>query len=189
MGRLAGIEISHLVLRDLNIKQADKFFEHIQENREIYEDTIPFVSKTCSVAAMSEVIARNIKRQEEGVAEFYTLWDGDRMAGYFLVRDKDDEAKWAEIGYLIGKEWQRKGISKQICDLLIEELFINQEMGKVVICCNDDNPASIGMAKKLGFQMEGNIRNHFVVNGKIRNMLYFGLLKEEWITCRKMQTN
>jgi RimJ/RimL family protein N-acetyltransferase len=49
-----------------------------------------------------------------------------------------------------------------------------------VICCNDDNQASIAMAKKLGFQLEGNIRKHFVVNGKIRNMLYFGLLKEEW---------
>ncbi len=180
MGRLAGIVIDHLVLKDLGTDQADRFFEHIQENLEDYSDTIPFVSRTHTAATMREIIARNLQRQAEGESELYTLWDGDRMAGYFLVREKEKEAKWAEIGYMIGKEWRGKGITKKICDLLIEELFVQQGMQKVVICCNDDNLASIGMAKKLGFQLEGNLRNHYVVNGKTRNMLYFGLLKEEW---------
>ena len=180
MARLAGTAFGHLVLKDLNMEQADSFFEHIEENRDAYDDTIPFVSKTHTVAAMREVMARNLRRQAEGIAEFYTLWDGPRLAGYFLVREKNKEAKWAEIGYMIGKQWRGQGLSKQICGLLINELFDNQDMHKIVICCNADNLASIGLAKKLGFQEEGNIRNHFVVNGKIRNMLYFGLLKEEW---------
>ena len=180
MGRLTGIVIQNLSMKDLSLEQADRFFEHIQENREAYTDTIPFVSGTRTAAAMREIIARNLKRQAEGEAEFYTLWDEERMAGYFLIREKEKEAKWAEIGYMLGKEWRGKGISKKICDLLLEELFVNQGMLKVVICCNDDNFASIGMAKKLGFRLEGNLRNHYIVNGKIRNMLYFGLLKEEW---------
>ena len=180
MGRLAGKVIDDLVLKDLSLEQAECFFEHIEENRESYTDTIPFVSRTRTAAAMGELIARNLKKQADGEAEFYTLWDKDRMAGYFLIREKDKEAGWAEIGYMIGKEWRGKGITKKICDLLLEELFVQQAMQKVVICCNDDNFASIGMAKKLGFRLEGNLRNHFVVNGKVRNMLYFGLLKEEW---------
>ena len=179
MGNLAGTVIQNLILKDLSMDQADQFFRHIEENRASYTDTIPFVSNTHSAAAMRENIARNIQRQTEGISEFYTLWDNDRMAGYFLVREKDLEARWAEIGYMIGKEWQGRGISQKICTLLIDELFDLQAMQKIVICCNDDNLASIGLAKKLGFQLEGNIRKHFVVNGKLRNMLYFGLLKEE----------
>jgi ribosomal-protein-serine acetyltransferase len=180
MGRLAGVMVDHLVLKDLSLEQAEPFFEHIQANRDAYDDTIPFVSRTHSAETMRENIARNLKRQETGEAELYTLWDGERMAGYFLVREKEPEARWAEIGYMIGKEWRGKGITKNICDLIIEELFDQQGMQKIVICCNDDNLASIGMAKKLGFRLEGNLRNHFVVNGKVRNMLCFGLLKEEW---------
>lgn len=180
MGRLAGKEINNLVLKDLSIEQAGCFYAHIQENRASYSDAIPFVSRTHTAAEMRENIARNLSRQEKGEAEFYTLWDKDRMAGYFLVREKEKDAQWAEIGYMLGKEWREQGISKKICDLLLEELFVNQKILKVVICCNDDNLASIGMAKKLGFQIEGNLRNHFVVNGKVRNMLYFGLLKTEW---------
>jgi ribosomal-protein-serine acetyltransferase len=185
MGQLAGTMIQNLVLKDLSLEQAERFFEHIQENRDAYDDTIPFVSRTHTADAMRENIARNLKRQEEGEAELYTLWDGERMAGYFLIREKEREARWAEIGYMIGREWRGKGTSRQICDLLIEDLFDRQGMQKVVICCNDDNVASIGLAKKLGFRLEGNIRNHFVVNGKVRAMLYFGLLKEEWLEQRK----
>jgi RimJ/RimL family protein N-acetyltransferase len=184
MGNLAGTKIDSLILRDLSLDQADLFFEHFQENRDIYVDVIPFVSRTHDVADIRETITRSLRRQAEGIADPYTLWDGERMAGFFLVREKDRDAKWGEIGYMIGKEWQGQGISKRICDLLIEDLFIHQGMQKVVICCNDDNLASMGMAKKLGFRQEGNLRNHFVVNGKLRNMLYWGLLKEEWLAQR-----
>jgi RimJ/RimL family protein N-acetyltransferase len=180
MGKLTGTVIDGLILKDLSVEQSERFFEHVQENRDIYSDTIPFVSRTHTPAEMRRNIARNLKRQAKGISELYTLWDGERMAGYFLIREKEEEAKWAEIGYMLGKQWQRKGITHKICALLIEELFLNQGMLKVVICCNDDNLASIGVAKSLGFTLEGNLRHHYVVNGKLRNMLYFGLLKEKW---------
>lgn len=180
MGSLAGTTIHGLMLKDLNIDQTEGFFAHVEENREIYADTIPFVSGVLSVEEMRERISLNLKRVEEGISELYTLWDGARMAGYFLVREKDADAGWAEIGYMIGREWQGKGISKQICQLLITDLFRNQGMQKVVICCSKDNAASIGLAKSLGFQLEGDLRRHIRVNGKVHNLLYFGLLKEEW---------
>jgi ribosomal-protein-serine acetyltransferase len=181
MGKLAGTVIEGLVLQDLCIEQAERYFEHVQENRDIYTDTIPYVSKTHTITEMRENIVRNLKRQADGLSEFYTLWDGERMAGLYLIREKEEEAKWAEIGYMLGRQWQRKGITQKICGLLIKELFTDQGMQKVVICCNDDNLASSGVAIKLGFHLEGTLRNHYVVNGKLRNMLYFGLLKEEWL--------
>lgn len=180
MAKLNGININGLILKALAPDQAEGFFEHIEANRARYSDTIPFVSRTHSVEEMRENILRNLKRQDEGVSELYTLWDGERMAGYFLIREMEKEAGWAEIGYMIGAEWQGKGITLHICHLLIEELFNEHGMTKIVICCNDDNLASIGVAKKLGFTLEGTLRQHYVVNGKLRNMCYFGLLKEEW---------
>lgn len=174
------ILIENLILKDLSLDQAERFFEHIEENRAIYSDTIPFVSRTHTLSDMREVLSRNLKRQEEGLSEFYTLWEGERMAGYYLIREIEQDAQWAEIGYMLGRDWQHRGITKKICSLLIEELFLERGMQKIVICCNDDNLGSIGVARSLGFRLEGNLRNHFVVNGKLRNMLYFGLLKEEW---------
>lgn len=180
MGTVAGTTIDGLVLRNLAPGQADAFFRHIEENRDSYSDTIPFVSATRDIEAMRTHIARNLERQATGSAEFYSLWDEDRMAGLFLVREKDLSARWAEIGYMLGRPWRGKGVTEAICGRLLSELFGAQEMNKVVICCNDDNAASVGIARKLGFTLEGTLRDHFVVNGKVRNMLYFGLLRDEW---------
>lgn len=180
MTTLAGTVIDGLVLKGLAADQAEAFFAHIEANRGQYADTIPFVSRTLDVETMRQNILRNLKRQDEGLADLYTLWDGDTMAGYFLVREKEPDARWAEIGYMVGKAWQGKGIAKRLCRLMLQDLFDTQRMQKVVICCNDDNEASIGMARSLGFREEGRIRNHYVVNGKLRTMLSFGLLKNEW---------
>ena len=180
MSKLAGTVINNLELKDLSLDQAEAFLKHVNENRAIYSDFIPFVSKTHSLTDMLEVISRALKRQQEGLSEFYTLWDGERMAGYYLIREIEREARWAEIGYMLGSEWQHRGITKKVCTLLINELFNDYDMQKIVICCIDSNLGSIGVAKSLGFQLEGNLRNHFVVNEKLCSMLSFGLLKKEW---------
>lgn len=180
MGRLAGQTYAGLVLTDLALDQADAFLAHINTNRDAFVDAIPFVARTHDVATMRQNIERNLVRQAEGIGEFYTLWDGATMAGYFLVREKNPEALWAEIGYMIDTNWAGKGITTNICRDLINDLFDNQGMSKIAICCNDTNVASIAVARRLGFMLEGTIRQFFVVNGKLRNMMYFGLLREEW---------
>lgn len=180
MGMLNGTQVANLVLRDLAIDQAEAFFDHIEENRDSYQDTIPFVSRTLTCDQMRENITRNLQRQEEGAAEFYTLWDGPQMAGYFLLVARETQARWAEIGYMLGSRWRGRHIALEVCRLLLEKIFVTEGLQKAVLHCHDENRASMALATKLGFQLEGRLRNHSAVNGKLRNMLCFGLLREEW---------
>ena len=180
MGRLSGTRVNDLELRDLSEDQAEAFFDHVERNRAIYADFIPFVSRTRDLPAMRRTVEQNLARQAQGLAEFYTLWSGERMAGYFLVREKDPDARWAEIGYMLGREWHRQGITARICTLLIDDLFQHQGMDRIVLACAGANTASIGVGAKLGFTLEGRLRNHCVMNGKRDDMVYMGLLKSEW---------
>ncbi|MGE4260426.1 GNAT family N-acetyltransferase [Shewanella fodinae] len=169
-----------LMLKPLQQQQAEAFLAHINDNRDIYEEVIPFVSRTHNLAQMQTVISANLTRQSQGEALFYTLWDGEVMAGYLLVREINRDANWAEIGYMLGKQWQRQGITTMACRWLIERLFASG-LDKIALCCNDDNQGSIAIAEKLGFKLEGILRQYFVVNGKRRNMCCYGLLKDEWL--------
>lgn len=175
-----GMMIGPLQLKRLELAQAPAFFSHIEQQRAIYEDTIPFVSRTHTLEQLSDLLRINIEKQHCGEALFYTLWQQQQMAGYVLVREIDAEARWAEIGYMLGKQWHGQGIVTLACRVLIAHLFEQLGMDKVVICCNDDNHASIAVAKRLGFQHEGTLRQHFVVNGIRRNLSYYGLLHSEW---------
>ncbi|KFZ36570.1 hypothetical protein HR45_15670 [Shewanella mangrovi] len=180
MALSTGMMIGPLQLKALHIQDAAAFFEHIEQNRAIYEDTIPFVSRTHSLEQVAALLNANLAKQQCGEALFYTLWHEQQIAGYLLVREIEPQARWAEIGYMLGREWHGKGIMTLACKLLIEHLFTTLAMDKVVICCNDDNKASITMAQRLGFTLEGTLRQYFVVNGVRRNMCSYGLLKHEW---------
>ncbi|MDF0532915.1 GNAT family N-acetyltransferase [Shewanella yunxiaonensis] len=173
------ITFGPLALKPLCVQQADAFLVHINDNRDVYEDVIPFVSRTHDLRDMQAVISGNLDRQSQGLGHYYTLWDGDTMAGYLLVREINHDANWAEIGYMLGTKWQRRGITTMACHWLIEQLLASG-IDKIALCCNDDNLGSMAVAEKLGFKLEGNLRQYFIVNGKRRNMCCYGLLKEEW---------
>ena len=138
------------------------------------------MSKTTSVDDAKALIRRCMERYAAGVGLFYTLWDGPAMIAHVLAREIEREAKWAEIGYMIDEAYAGRGIIKESCIALIRHLFDEYGMDKIVICCTDDNEKSKALAERLGFSLEGTIRNHFVVNGTVRNMLHYGLLKSEW---------
>ena len=160
--------------------QAQALYDLVERNRAFFVDWIPFVSKTTDVSDVEALIRRCLERFAAGEGLFFTLWDGSTMVAHVLAREIDREAKWAEIGYMIDEAYTRRGIIKESCTMLIRHLFDEQRMDKIVICCSDDNERSKALAARLGFVLEGTIRNHFVVNGAVRSMLHYGLLKSEW---------
>jgi len=177
---LAGLWVGGLELRPLHLDQLEAFWAHVEADRPSYSDTIPFVSRTPHLEALRQNLVRNLGRQDQGLADFFTLWDGDRMAGYFLVLEKNLEARWAEIGYMVGTPWRGRGLAVTVGRLLLADLFGRQGMDKAVLCCDGDNEASQAVARRLGFRLEGVLRRHMVVNGRVRNLAHFGLLREEW---------
>lgn len=169
-----------VTLRPLDLWHMDRMFDFVARNRDFFIDWIPFVSKVDTRESLEDLMRTNLDKQVQKKGLFYTLWDKDRMIGYVLARDIDSDAKWAEIGYMIDKEYAGRGLVKKSCIRLIDYLFGELGMEKIDICCNEGNEASKALAKSLGFSLEGNIRNHMVVNGKRSSMLCYGLLKKEY---------
>ncbi len=61
-----------------------------------------------------------------------------------------------ELGYLIGKQYQKKGYATEVCEAILA--YAKEEIGINELHCfiHPDNHASLHLAKKLGFQMAEN---------------------------------
>lgn len=59
-----------------------------------------------------------------------------------------------ELGYVIGKPWQGKGIATEVCSGVLK--YAADEFGfeKVMTLIQEGNKASLQVAKKLGFQVQ-----------------------------------
>lgn len=85
-----------------------------------------------------------------------------------------------EIGYFIKKENRGKGYATESCKLIINYGFDKLKFRKIYADTDADNLISQKLLKKLGFKVEGVIREKNLVHGKWMNEIDFGLLKSEW---------
>jgi ribosomal-protein-serine acetyltransferase len=163
----------------MEAQYANKYLEFVQRNRDHLINWVPFISKVKGIDEINDYIEKYLEKSKNGVGALYGLWENEELIGSVVIREMDKEAKWAEIGYMIDEKYQGKGITKRACIKLIDYIFDDLEMGKVEICCDENNIGSSKLAESLGFVLEGTIRNHVMVNKRVGNMRYYGLLRNE----------
>lgn len=86
----------------------------------------------------------------------------------------------AEIGYMVGEEYHGQGIATAGLRLFLRELFARTELRRVIALVHEENRASCRVLEKLGFEQEGLLRDHFIIQGQPVNEIYFALLRKDW---------
>lgn len=89
----------------------------------------------------------------------------------------------AEIAVLLGeKEYWSKGYAYEAMLLLIKHAFYELNLNRVYYGTSEDNLGMQKLAEKIGFQKEGRRRKALYKHGKYKDILEYGILKEEFIT-------
>lgn len=92
----------------------------------------------------------------------------------------DNVNRKAEIGYWINKEYEGRGIITKCCRVLINYLFDKLELNRVQINCNVNNVKSRAVPERLGFTLEGKLREVELLNGRFGDWAIYGMLRSEW---------
>ncbi|MBR4085773.1 MAG: GNAT family N-acetyltransferase [Lachnospiraceae bacterium] len=58
-----------------------------------------------------------------------------------------------ELGYVLGLPWQGKGLAKEVCEGILKYAKEELEITQLQVLIQEENEASIGLAKRLGFCM------------------------------------
>jgi RimJ/RimL family protein N-acetyltransferase len=87
----------------------------------------------------------------------------------------------AEMGIYIGEtEYRGKGIGQESLQLILSYAFGSLRLQKVYLRVLQSNLAAIRLYQQQGFMLEGTLRNHFWNNGQYENVLFMGLLADEY---------
>lgn len=92
----------------------------------------------------------------------------------------DIHCKSAMFGYWLGEPFWGKGIATQAVKTLVNYLFTHHDLLRVYAGVFAWNPASGRVLEKAGFTLEGRFRQHVFKDGKVTDLLTYGLLREEW---------
>lgn len=102
-------------------------------------------------------------------------------AGAIGFHNLDTTNRLAEIGYWLGGEFEGRGIITRCCRAVIRHVFETMQLNRVQINCNIENVRSRAVPERLGFKLEGVLRQVEFLNDRFGDWAVYGLLREEWL--------
>jgi RimJ/RimL family protein N-acetyltransferase len=85
-----------------------------------------------------------------------------------------------EIGYFFVPSERGKGYGTEAVQLMVDYLFLSQNIVRIEATTNVGNKASQRVLEKAGFRIEGTIRKLYFVRGVWTDYYLYSILREEW---------
>ena len=103
-----------------------------------------------------------------------------QIIGIISLDHVNYEHKNAELGYWLGKKYWGQGIAKEAIRLILRYGFKELKLKRVYARVMQPNIASAKLLEKSGFTYEGTMREMLYRRKQWLDMLWFGILKEEF---------
>ena len=112
--------------------------------------------------------------------------DEDRTIGFLDLAGFDWHARSAWVGIGIGEpEFRGKGYGSDAMNVLARYAFQQLNLNRINLTVFGYNPRAIRSYEKVGFVHEGSERQWLNREGQRWDMLYMGLLREDWLALQK----
>lgn len=86
----------------------------------------------------------------------------------------------AELGYGLGPNHWGQGYAQEAVRALLDWGFGTLNLHRVEADIDPANTASAALLTRLGFQLEGRLRERWIVDGVMSDSAMYGLLAREW---------
>ncbi|MFC0604996.1 GNAT family N-acetyltransferase [Winogradskyella pulchriflava] len=158
--------------------ESEAFFYLIENNRNRLEDF--FAGTVAKTLTLEDALTYGEEIQERISQQSYfpfliTDTTTDTFVGLVDVKNISWDIPKAELGYFIDANYQGKGLTSKAFKLVIDYLIETYKFKKMLCRVGSKNTASINVALKNNFQLEGTIRNDYkTTKGEIVDLNYYG---------------
>lgn len=137
-----------------------------------------------SRADMLAYVESALEAREAGTAlPFVTILQSEnRIIGSTRFANFDEASQRVEIGWTwLNPRWQRTGANTEAKLLMLAYAFEALGLNRVEFKTDAINQRSRNALLGIGAKEEGTLRSHMVVwNGRIRDSVYFSVIRPEW---------
>ena len=167
-------------LRQVEERDAEPLFALTERNRAYLRQWLPWVDHTHSPEDTRRFIMGALSQYHSNRGPSAAIWIRGAAAGSVGCHPIDWANRTCSIGYWLDAAQQGKGIVSQCSAALIDYLFDEMKLHRVVIQCGVGNTKSCGIPQRLGFTREGVAREAEWVNDRWVDLVVWGMLEEQW---------
>ncbi len=178
--RFPELTTPRLRLRELRLSDAEALFA-IKSDFEVtrHYSAEPLQSINESLSWIQNRLADYAKRNS--LVWAITRKDEDRLIGTCLFWHWDFGSNCVEIGYELNPLYNRQGMMAEAASAVVGLGFEKLDLHRIEAETSIENEPSRKLLEKLGFTLEGTLRERNLFRGKYHDECYYGLLREEWL--------
>jgi ribosomal-protein-serine acetyltransferase len=169
-----------LELRLLEERHAPTVFALVEQDRAYLREWLSWVDKT---QAEDDIVAF-IRASLEGFAAnkgfVAGMWWQQQFVGVIGTHNVDWINRRCEVGYWVGRRFQGQGIVTDATRAVVTHLLGEMDLHRVSILCATGNDKSAAIPQRLGFTLEGSMREGGFLNGRYVDLRMFAMLQGDW---------
>ena len=169
-----------LDLRLLEERHAAEVFALVNQDRAYLRQWLPWVDSTLTVDDSVAFIRAALEQFAAGDGVTTGIWHRKHFAGVIGTHRIQKFNRKVELGYWLGEASQGHGLVNDSCRAMITHLFEEHGLNRVEIHCAVSNLKSAAVPRRLGFQLDGTLRNGNYAGWRFHDLYVFGMLKRDW---------
>jgi len=160
----------------LKVDDAAEMFDIVERNRDHFRSFLTWIDGCTDVSHIASSIADSIKQGSHRYGIFYK----GQLVGTINFHGTDKSNMSDGVGYWLDAAHQGNGIMTAATHQLLAIGFGQLGLNTIRIKCAVDNLASRGIPERLGFTLEGVLRQNQYLNGQYVDMALYSLLASEF---------
>jgi len=170
-----------LMLKEIQLNDANAIFEIIDRQREYLREWLPFIDYTKHAGDTRAYILSLYDRPYDRRDLVFSIWYQGKVVGLMGLKGTDRDNHKTEIGYWLSSDLQGKGIVTKSCYRLTKYLFENMAMNRIQIRVGVANVKSKKIPKRLGYKFEGIERCGELLLSGYTDLEVYSMLKSEFV--------
>ncbi|MBD0369570.1 MAG: GNAT family N-acetyltransferase [Pyrinomonadaceae bacterium] len=162
------------------VRHAEEVYQLVKDNYDYLRQWLPWLDEDYALEHARDVIKQNLLNLSENKGFSMRILFQKRMAGNISYNFIDWRHRRTEIGYWLAAPFQGKGIMTKACRALIDNAFHEMKLNRVEICCVVENKRSRMIPERLGFTLEGVLRQGEWLHDSFHDLAVYSTLASEW---------
>jgi ribosomal-protein-serine acetyltransferase len=171
----------NIILRILSGRDAAPLFTITDQSRDYLKRWLPWVDDTRTVDDSFMFIKSSLEIYNRRTGMTAGIFLDEALVGVVGYNNLDFKNKIGSIGYWLAQDQQGKGIMTKAVHTLMTYGFQNLKLNRVEIRAAKENVSSQAIAKRLGFQHEGQIRQAEWLYDHYVDHVIYGMLLDDWL--------
>lgn len=173
------LETGRLRLRPFTDVDAEDLFA-LQSDAYVlrYWDSPPWTDSTSVARFMAG--CRQMAEEGSGARVAIERISDKAFVGWCTFNEWNPDFRSASLGYCLHQTDWGRGYATEAARALLQWAFDTLEVNRIQSEVDTRNAASARVLEKLGFELEGTLREDCIVNGDVSDSWVYGLLRRDW---------